>query len=256
MSILEALFLGILQGLTEFLPVSSSGHLALAQHLMGFKNLADFVLFDLICHMGTLLAIATIFKKEILEAIKDRRLFGQVLLGTLPLVPLVLLIKPLKSLFERVDLLGYFFILTALLLWLGVRFGNKPTEEKKERPLDPLYVGLFQALALLPGVSRSGSTISGARLLDWPVEKAITFSFLLAIPAILGAFTLEVYSFYKHPTPFEGLTPLFIGFFSSYFVGLFALNLLIRTATKKNLLPFAWYCLILGFLTLALTHYA
>jgi len=148
------------------------------------------------------------------------------------------------------------------LLWLGVKFGKDQIAtksaplEQKPKPLEPLYVGLFQALALLPGVSRSGSTISGARLLDWPIERAITFSFLLAIPAILGAFTLELYSFYKHPTPFEGFTPLVTGFAASYFVGLFALNLLIRTATKKNLLPFAWYCLILGFLTIVLTQYA
>lgn len=248
----EALILGLVQGLTEFLPVSSSGHLALTEHLLGFTQLNRLVFFDLICHMGTLGAIFTLFYKEILETLKSPKLLGALILGTLPLFPLVLVVKPLKEIFDRLDLLGFFFILTSLIIWLGARLSSV---KKGPAPLDPLYIGLFQALALFPGVSRSGSTISGAQMLGWEPERAVRFSFLLAIPAILGGFTLEVWHLIKE-VPSEPATlaiaplPLMIGFALSYLSGLAALKFLIVWVKKKNLLPFAWYCLALGIVTL------
>lgn len=253
---IEALILGIVQGFTEFLPVSSSGHLTLVQKLLGFNHLNELVFFDLICHLGTLVAIFVLFWTNIKETITDKDRLIELSVATLPLFPLVLLIKPLKELFDRTDLLGFFFLITAFILWLGVKKGyDKPL---KPRPLikDSLFIGLFQALALLPGVSRSGSTISGARLQGWPMETAIVFSFLLGIIAILGSSVVEILSIYKHghiqPV---GFYPLLIGFVTSFLSGLIALKILIKVATKKNLLPFAYYCLILGIATLIYFNY-
>ena len=147
---IEALVFGLVQGFTEFLPVSSSGHLALAEHFLGFKNLHQLVFFDLVCHLGTLLSIAVIFKQAIREALNSRSQLWAIFLGMLPLVPLVLFVKPLKALFDRLDLIGYFFLMTALLLWLGQRYGSTRPQARR---LDPLYIGLFQALAILPGLS-------------------------------------------------------------------------------------------------------
>lgn len=256
MTPIESIILGLVQGFTEFLPVSSSGHLVLTQKLLGFKNLGNLLFFDIVCHLGTLCSIFVLFWKQIKETLKNRALFTEIIIATLPLFPLVLLIKPIKVMFDRVDLLGFFFLITAFILWLGVKKGyNKPLTN---RPLikDSLAIGLYQALALLPGVSRSGSTISGARLRGWPMEQAISFSFILGIVAILGSSVLEGYSFYKSTEPSAvGPLSLIIGFFVSFVSGIAALKILIRVATKKNLLPFAYYCLILGIVTLILFNY-
>lgn len=246
MSFLHAFILGIIQGLTEFLPVSSSGHLALAQHFLGYTNLNELVFFDLVCHLGTLGAITVVFHRQIIEAFRNVSLFWQVVIGTLPLVPLVFILKPLKELFDRLDLLGFFFLLTALLLWLGEKGRARPAPSR----FTPLYVGLFQACAIVPGLSRSGATLSGASLMGWPKDKAITFSFLLAIPAILGGFVLELKGAIQNPPPSWDLIPLATGFTLSFLTGILALKWLIWAAKEKNLLPFAWYCLILGLWTL------
>lgn len=255
MSTFEAIILGIIQGLTEFLPVSSSGHLALAQHFFGFQNLDQYVLFDVICHLGTLLAIFIVFHAQIKEMLfKNRNVLIQVILATLLLFPFVLIIKQIKSIFDQLQYLGFFFLITACLLYLGIRFGYQKTPPQLERSKwrDAVAIGLFQVIALLPGVSRSGSTISGARLMGWDTEKAINFSFLLAIPAILGATTIELLQVVTHaaPLPSISLTTYLAGFFISLIVGYFALLLLIRLADKRKFHYFVWYCAVIGILTL------
>lgn len=254
-STFEAIILGIIQGLTEFLPVSSSGHLALCQYFLGFQNLNEYILFDIICHLGTLLAIFFIFRKQIIDMfLENKTTFIQVILATLPLVPLVLIVKEIKSLFDQLQYLGFFFLITSALLYLGIRFGyDKNTDDmQKSRWRDALGIGMFQALALLPGVSRSGSTISGARLMGWNIDKAITFSFLMAIPAILGATAIEMIQVVRlnSPLPAIGLTRYAAGFITSFGIGIIALLLLIRLADKGKFHYFMWYCLVLGLLTL------
>jgi len=251
-STLEAIILGIIQGLTEFLPVSSSGHLALGQTFFGFSNLDDFILFDLICHMGTLFSILFVFNSQIRSLFTGNRtqLF-QIILGTLPLFPILLILKQVESLYSQVQLLGFFFMTTSFILWAGIKWGRvKPEAERKQHwAKDALIIGVFQTLALLPGVSRSGSTISSARLLGWKKEDATTFSFLLAIPAILGGTTLKLLQLISSENlyqPTESLTPYIAGFTTSFFVGIFALLLLIRLAAKEKFMYFVWYCLILG----------
>ena len=249
MSTLEAIFFGIVQGLTEFLPVSSSGHLQLSQYFLGLENLKNFILFDLICHLGTLVAIVAVLYPQIKAM--DRNRFRQVILGTLPLFPLVLLLKPIKVLFDAPQYLGFFFLFTALMLSMGIKFGcNKnPQLLTKHKWRDALVIGIFQAVAVLPGISRSGSTISGARLLGWNQQEAVTFSFLLAIPAILGGTCLEVLQLMRHPLPTLSLTQYFIGFITSFGIGYFALSWTKRLATQNKFFYFAWYCFILGIAT-------
>lgn len=208
--------------------------------------------FDLVCHMGTLFAILIVFKDQIMELFsgKSQKLL-QIVIGTLPLFPILLILKQVESLYDRVELLGAFFLITALLLWLGVKFGSdkSPEERQKHWIRDPLLIGIFQTLALLPGVSRSGSTISSARLLGWKTEDALSFSFLLAIPAILGGTTLKTLQLLTR-TGNEILSlswgAYLSGFVTSFIFGVIALKILIRVAANQKMMYFVWYCLILG----------
>lgn len=247
----KAIILGIIQGLTEFLPVSSSGHLELGQYLLGLEDLHQFILFDLICHLGTLCAIVYVFLPQIKEFFSNQTRFMQVLIGTLPLFPLVLIMKPIKSLFDQPEYLGICFMITAALLfassYLHFRSKRPPSSWK-----DPLTIGLFQAVAILPGISRSGATISAARLLGWQKEEAIQYSFLLAIPTILGGTAIEVAQLIIHPSTSTALltsSQFIAGFLTSFVVGCFSLKLLIRMMNQDKWTYFAWYCLLLGIMT-------
>lgn len=254
---IEALILGMVQGLTEFLPVSSSGHLTLFQALFGYRDLQQFIVFDLVCHLGTLGAIFLVFWRAIWQMITEQRTrLMQVILGTLPLFPLVLLIKPIKAVFDQPQYLGCFFLLTAALLYAGIRWGfnRTPVELQKTRWRDPLAIGLFQAAAILPGVSRSGATISGARLLGWSGSEALTFSFLLAIPAILGGVTVELLQIFLKPEKVGSISfgwlPYLVGFTTSFLFGWGALLLLKQLAAKQQFMYFVWYCLAVGIFAL------
>lgn len=258
MSIFEALFLGIVQGITEFLPVSSSGHLVLFQHILGIQNIKNFIIFDITCHLGTLLAIFIVFKNDIKNIIMDnRKAFFAILISLLPLFPLLLVIKPIKSLFEDPRYLGLFFILTSILLYIGIKVGKDKTLKSESEPLNPSFkdafiIGLFQAFAVLPGVSRSGSTITCARILGWNYEKAITFSFLMAIPTILGGVVVELLSLIKASSelPNISLIHYFSGFTTSFVFGLGSLIALKNITKNHNFIYFVWYCLFIGIITL------
>lgn len=255
----QALLLGIVQGITEFLPVSSSGHLALGQYFLGLENLQNPILFNLICHLGTLFAIFAVFSPHIQESLKrpNKRLW-QVIVGTLPLIPLVLILKPLKALFDKPYLLGPCFIATASLLFISLYYRfPPPLQQNKPRWRDPLTIGLFQALAILPGLSRSGATISAAYLLGWQKNEAIQFSFLLAIPAILGAAIVEGWEAWQAPTSILSLVnpwTFIVGFFTSFLVGYFSLKIFIRLVIQDKWIYFAWYCLLLGIFTTLYFH--
>lgn len=258
MSTLAIIILGIVQGLTEFLPVSSSGHLLLIQHLFGIVELEKYIIFDVVCHLGTLCAIFLIFWKEILIIVKyDWKRIFQVFLGTLPLFFVIFLIKPIKQLFT-IDFLGYFFFITAAFLYAATRFGVPPekTKEKITSWKDPLIIGFAQLVAILPGVSRSGTTISTARILGWKPSEAVLFSFLLAIPAILGAAAFEFLEIFTE----EISNPLtlwqyMIGFGFSFGAGCFSLTLLRKLAAKDRFMYFVYYCITIGMITIILTHF-
>lgn len=255
LSVLQAFFLGIIQGITEFLPVSSSGHLEIAQYILGLENLDQYITFDLVCHLGTLCAIFVVYATQIKKLFtNDYTRLKQVIIGTLPLFPILLILKPVESLYNKPHLLGLFFLTTAALLYTGIRWGyEKPASDKKKSWWqDAIIIGTFQTIALLPGVSRSGSTISGARLLGWEKQDAVTFSFLLAIPAILGGATLKLFQLTLLGETQQGSLDLIhyvVGFATAFFIGYLALLLLIRLASKEKFMYFVWYCLLLGLAT-------
>lgn len=257
----QAFLLGLVQGFTEFLPVSSSGHLALGQYLLGFNELQHLLLFNIVCHLGTLFAILLIFLPQIKESFSLKSdLYRNICLGTLPLVPLVFILKPLKKILSKPEILGPCFIITSILLFISfnLRFPARFLYSRKAWK-DSLTIGCFQAMAIFPGISRSGATVSAARLLSWPKEKALQFSFLLAIPAILGGTILESWQVIKANGELHHIEISWIiyaiGFITSFISGYFALRLLIRMMIHDKWNYFAWYCLILGVITTVYFNY-
>lgn len=260
MSHLEALILGILQGATEFLPISSSAHLKLAKILFGLEEGEGLVIFDLVCHLGTLTALTAFFWQDIVALFRsERKKIPLLIIATLPLVPFYFLLKPLRDFASQTNFLGFFLILTALILFVGSRLRLKRAEIPTFRSKihDALWIGTMQATALIPGISRSASTISCAQVLGWEAKEAVRFSFLLSIPTILGGNCLELLKLlYKSTTApislsFSGCV---VGFLSAGVIGFTVIRFAVRFLEKGDLRPFAWYCLILGLLaTLFLT---
>lgn len=245
MDTLQAFILGIIQGITEFLPVSSSGHLMIFQTLLGLEDLSHYLLFDLVCHLGTLAAIFIVFRKDVWEGLHSLQTVKNITIAILPLFPLLLIMKQIKGEFENLEHLGYFYLLSSVLLTLGIFSKEKPETEKTPWA-HYLWIGVFQALAILPGISRSGATIAAALLLGWSLPNAVRFSFLLAIPTILGGFFYELI---KHPDMGLAGVDLLnyaVGFTLSLVVGALALLFLKGLKSKKMLIPFALYCFLVG----------
>lgn len=257
MSLLQAFILGVLQGITEFLPISSSGHLKLGQMVLGFSHLEQFVTFDLICHLGTLFAILAVFNKEIFTLFtNNKKQFALIFIATLPLLPLYFILSKIKAIYGEPQYLGYFFLLSALLLFSGEYFAKPSTSLSsfKKRSLEALFIGLFQAIAILPAVSRSGATIAAARYLGWQREEAAKFSFFLAIPTILGGFVIEGKQILHSSSSLLSPATYLIGFLTSFIVGYFALKGVLHLFKSISLKPFALYCFIIGILATLYTH--
>ncbi len=255
MSNIEGLIFGILQGITEFLPISSSAHLKLFKLLFGIKSSESQVIFDLICHFGTLLAISLFFRREIVELLtKDRKQLGLLFLATLPLIPCYLLLKPLRDFASSPQYLGICLMITSVILFVGNkwRLQRKMTASSKRKLSDILMIGTMQSAALIPGISRSASTISCARVLGWSPKDAVRFSFLLSIPTIIGGNCLEALKLYyaSAESPIEiSLSACVVAFTASCIVGFIMVRFGISLMEKGNLKPFAWYCLVLGLVT-------
>lgn len=247
MSLIHAIILGIVQGITEFFPVSSSAHLQLARRLFGLGEPS--VLFDLSCHLGTLLALLLFFRKEILSLLRfERARLFPLFIALLPLFPAYFLLKPLRDWAGQPHLLGYFLLLTAAILLIGERL--RLNFNKKNSPMrDALFIGSMQAMALIPGISRSASTISAARVIGWQVSDAVRFSFLLSIPAVLGGTFLEGLKAMKHANTLE-IAPCAIGGVVAFCVGFGAIRLAMKWLERGRFRPFAFYCLLLGSLVI------
>lgn len=250
MSVWLAMLLGLVQGLCEFLPVSSSGHLVLLQTVFGIEE--GVVFFDTMLHVGTLFAVVAVFYKEIWAMIRKpvQRKVGMLLIATA--VTGVIGIA-FKDFFEGAfsgGLLGVGFILTCVILLITDRFpvGHKTTS--RMRPLDAVGVGLMQGVAMLPGISRSGATIAGSRFCGLTKQDAAEFSFLLSIPAILGSLVLQVPDVIKSGTGGIGWGAVIAGMLVAAVSGYFAVRFMIRIITKKKMRGFAIYVGILGLLVL------
>ncbi|MBS0650766.1 MAG: undecaprenyl-diphosphate phosphatase [Verrucomicrobia bacterium] len=254
MSTLEGLIFGLLQGITEFLPVSSSAHLKLVKMLFGIEISESQVVFDLICHLGTLVAVLLFFRKDLVQLFtKDRKQLGLLFLATLPLIPCYLLLKPLRDFASAPQYLGICLMITSLILFIGNkwRVQRATTAPSAKKISDILMIGTMQSAALIPGISRSASTISCARVLGWSPSEAVRFSFLLSIPTIIGGNCLEALKLYvSTEVPIEvSISACIAAFAASCIVGLFMVRFAISILEKGNLKPFAWYCLVLGLVT-------
>lgn len=246
MTLIHAIILGLVQGITEFIPVSSSAHLQIARTLMGSGEPP--MLFDLSCHLGTLLALVLFFRREILSLLLTQRarLFP-FFIALIPLVPAYFLLKPVRDYASQPHLLGYFLLVTAAILFLGERL--RVTLGKRGPVREALFIGAMQAVALIPGISRSASTITAARLLGWQISDAVRFSFLLSIPAVMGGTFLEGLKAVKSTEAIE-VAPCAIGGIVAFCIGFAAIRIAMKWLENGKLRPFAIYCMILGLTTL------
>ena len=259
---------GIIQGLTEFLPISSSGHLSVAQHFLGIEEAG--LLISIVLHLGTLVAVFIAFYKDIWGLIKEffltfrdiftgrfswnsmndsRRMLFMVIIATLLLVPAYFVKDFFTCMEGDGDIIfeGCAFMFTALLLFLSDACvkGFKTGEDMKVR--DAVAVGLFQCVALFPGVSRSGSTITTGLFCGLTRETAVKFSFILGIPAILGGSVLEIKDALESGTEFN-IPVLLIGFIVAAAVGVLSIKLVSLVTQKNKFKWFGVYVLILGLL--------
>ena len=254
MDILEAIVLGIIQGLTEFLPVSSSGHLELAKAILGDSSVAEESLtFTVVLHFATALSTLVVFKKEVIEIFKGLFQFRwntefkfslKIIISMLPAVIVGLLFeKELESFFGgRILLVGSMLLLTAVLLLLA----DKAKNTKKEVSfLNAVLIGFSQAIAMLPGVSRSGATISTSVLLGIDRTRAAKFSFLMVVPLIFGKIGKDLLSGDLNLQSSE-ILPILAGFITAFLAGLLACKWMISIVKNSKLSYFSIYCAIVG----------
>lgn len=245
MTLFQAVILGLIQGLTEFLPISSSGHLVIAQKLLGFNEPP--VIFDILLHVATLGAVLLYFWQSVIHLTKRTLLL--LLLATLPAIAVSFLIEPyIEFIFTSLILVSLGFFISAALVFLSDKQKRGSETIATLTPKKTLLIGTFQAIAIIPSISRSGATIYAGLKSGLGRSEAITFAFLISIPAIGGA---VVYQFLKLDTrPAIPLIPALFGMAAALTSGVFSLKLLKRMVIQSHLSPFGWYCLSLGILTL------
>ncbi|HSX12875.1 MAG TPA: undecaprenyl-diphosphate phosphatase [Chlamydiales bacterium] len=247
MTFFQALILGIVQGITEFFPISSSAHLRLFKNLMHIPDGEHLLYFDLLCHAGTLLAVIIYLRKEVFLVLASMRKIGLFFLALLPLVPAYFLLKPVRIALSDPMYLGYFLLVTALILFSASFIVKK----NPPKTIHALWIGMAQALALIPGISRSGSTIAVARFCGWTLKEGALFSFLLAIPTILGGELLETIQLLKSTSAsIVPWTSYAAGFLASFGSGLFSCRTVFWIYERGLIRPFAWYCLTVGLIAL------
>lgn len=261
MSYLEAIILGIIQGLTEFLPVSSSGHLELAKAMFGNNTLPkESLTFTVVLHFATALSTLVVFRKEVLEIIvglfqfkwnEELKFSLKIIVSMIPAVFAGLYFEAeFESFFNgQILLVGSMLIITALLLLFADRAKNT---NKNVSFFNAFIVGVAQALAILPGISRSGATIASSVLLGIDREKAAKFSFLMVVPLIFGKIAKD---FSSGSINFEGdnFSILSVGFIASFIAGLFACKWMIKLVKKSKLSYFSFYCFIVGLTAIIFT---
>ena len=268
--ILKSILLGVIQGITEFLPISSSGHLTLAQHFLGIYE--DAIQFDIVVHFATLLSVFTVMRKMLIKllfvVLKDIKhmnftgdgfmLLYKIIIATIPVGLIgVLLRDNIESLFDNIYVVAVAFCFTGLLL-LSTKFlktsnftNSKDIESIKNISfLQSFIVGLFQMIAIIPGISRSGFSIVGGMMSKLDNITSVYFSFIIAVPAILGATVLEIKNISSSDMDIWFLAS---GFLSAYISGVVGLTLVVKIAKNKKLFYFTPYLVILGLMLLVFT---
>ncbi|WP_299383709.1 undecaprenyl-diphosphate phosphatase [uncultured Lacinutrix sp.] len=258
MNIIDSIILGIIQGLTEFLPVSSSGHLELGKAILGDNSVPEeSLLFTVVLHFATALSTIVIFRKDIIDIVKglfkpgineDQRFAGKIIISMIPAVIVGLFFEEqLEQLFGgNIMLVGCMLLVTAALLFLADKAKNT---QKKVGFKDALIIGISQAIAMLPGISRSGATISTSVLLGNDKTKAARFSFLMVVPLIIGKIAKDLLG---GDLSFESqnITALGAGFVAAFISGLFACTWMIALVKKSKLSYFAIYCVVVGLIAI------
>ena len=268
MTFLEAIFLGILQGLTEFLPISSSGHLVLAQTFLGLKE--PLVFFDVMLHVGTLAAVLVVYREAIgklaiggvstlvdtqfwrkpsatFNTSTELKFISLILIGSIPTGVIAVLFKDqLESFFHEVQLVSIMLILTGLILQLP-RLRKRDAASSELKTWHAPLIGIAQGCAITPGISRSGTTISLALFLGIPAKTAAEYSFLLSIPAILGAVVLKIRDVGDTAIP---LHIVGAGMLAAFIIGYIALRFLLAVLNRGKFSLFSYYCIALGFVSL------
>ncbi len=280
LSIIGAILMGILQGLTEFLPVSSSGHLAIFQNLFHLgEGVEDLFLFDILLHVGTLIAIFVAFYKDIFKLIKEgfaiifdflknivgkftgkkwrrvirtgyRKFVMLVIVSTIPTAIIGVLLKDLVSECSKTLIMpGIFLIITAGILFIADRAEEGGKTPKDATYRDALIIGTSQGIATLPGISRSGTTITMALLCGFEKRFAVKYSFIMSIPAVLGAAVLEIKDVAETGAKFE--VSYLIGMLVAAVVGYGAIRIMLNVVKNKRYIFFSVYCLLAGIVAIA-----
>ena len=276
MTIPEAMLLGLVQGITEFLPVSSSGHLSIFQNFFGMTTAEDANLFfDVLLHLGTLVSVCAVYRRDIAAIIRDcaafvrasghpvpgqehrrypgARLLLMIVLATLPLA----LVLPIKDYVERLYystvFIGVALILTGAMLYVSDRMPRGRKTAKNMGVWDALLVGVCQAVATVPGLSRSGTTITAGISAGLERQFAVKFSFLISIPAILGANLLSLFDALGDGVDWSLLPAYLLGMVTAMVVGYFAIWLVRYIVQKGKFGWFAYYCVGVGILTIILS---
>lgn len=276
MTLLMSILLGLVQGITEFLPVSSSGHLSILQNLMGLDYSAEGNLFfDVLVHLGTLVSVCVTFRKDLRSMISDTaefirerrdgehdearlkpsvRLVVMVIIGTLPLLLAAPFISKLTLLFSQTWFIGIMLIITGALVSVSNKIAGSGGKSDRTTALkDAFIIGLSQAVALIPGLSRSGTTIAVGLARGLKRDFSVKFSLLLSIPAVLGSFVVTLFSALREGIDFK-LFPLYIvGAAISAAVGFFSIRVLRRITASGKMKAISYYCWAAGAITIIIT---
>ena len=275
MTVLQSIFLGLVQGIAEFLPVSSSGHLSLLQNLLGMEFVGENqLLFDVLLHLGTLVSVCVVFWDDIVKIVREcvelvrgighpvpgeRKRYGAVRLlmmiffATLPLILVLPVHDAVEKLYDSTVFIGVALLGTGTMLYAADRMPRGTRAEKSMRITDALLIGLCQAVATMPGLSRSGTTITAGIATGLDRRFAVKFSFLISIPAVLGANLISLIKAIKTGVDVSDMPVYLLGMIVAMVSGYFALNLLRYIARKGKFGWFAYYCWLVGAVTLLLT---
>ena len=265
MTLFSSVLLGVIQGVTEFLPVSSSGHLAIAEHLLNVSGVSSVPpFFDVLLHLGTLFAVFAAYWEDIRDMILEffygvsdlvhrttpsrvppaRRMILLIIVGTLPLFAVLPIKDTIESLGDNMYFVAFALLATGCLLFASDRVRRGRKTEKSATMLDALLVGVGQAVATCPGISRSGTTITAGCFVGFDRKFAVRYSFLMSLPAVLGATLLEVLDVAKIEggVPAENLPRYLLGMAIAAVVGYFSIQLVKLLADKGKFGAFAFYC--------------
>lgn len=263
MNILDSIILGVVQGLTEFLPISSSGHLIIFRDILGWHTSSD-LSFDAILQLATVFAIIVYFWKDIFKLIKsflnliskktveekDKIMIFAIVIGTIPaIIAGVLLEKYMETIFRSSLLVAFVLIIGSLVMYFAEKFSTKNKELTIKKGF---YIGLFQCLALIPGFSRSGATISGGLFSGLNREDAARFSFLLSIPIVLGSGLKKILEIWSSGQLSTDYINILVASITAFLVGLLAIKFLLNFLKKYSLKTFIYYRIILAIIIIIL----